>query len=154
MHPWTILSVFTLLFAAAAPGETPAQSATVGIGFAQAEEGTWWCRDAAAGEALACALAKCRAEANGQDCHATRWCAPAGWSGLMVAWLPEFHTTIVVCGSSSQSTVGATLKAICEASEEFTRCDLVSVIDPDGNAHEVSDTSWPGPATAPDTAPL
>lgn len=62
-----------------------AEAAPMGIGFAQAEEGTWWCREADAGMALGCALDKCRKESNGQDCVATRWCTPAGWSGLMVA---------------------------------------------------------------------
>lgn len=151
MHLSTILMVLVLLIGAAGQRAASAQSAAVGIGFAQAEEGTWWCRNAAPTDALACALDKCRKESNGQDCFATRWCAPAGWSGLMVAWLPEFHTTVILCGSSSQATVGAALKAICEATEEFTGCDLFTVIDPEGNAHEVSETSWPGPAAAPET---
>lgn len=129
-----------------------AETGPVGIGFAQAEEGTWWCRNADAGRALDCALDKCRKESNGQDCVATRWCTPAGWSGLMVAWLPEFHTTVILCGAGSQAAVGAGLKAICDATEEFTRCDLITVIDPDGNANEISDTSWPGPATSGESA--
>src|SRR5688572_14951052 len=121
MHPSTVLAILMLLVGAAAPQAACAQSAAVGMGFAQAEEGTWWCRNAMASDALSCALDKCRKESNGQDCFATRWCAPAGWSGLMVAWLPEFHTTVILCGGSSQATVGAALKAICEATEEFTR---------------------------------
>lgn len=129
-----------------------AEAAPTGIGFAQAEEGTWWCRETDAGKALGCALEKCRKESNGQDCVATRWCTPAGWSGLMVAWLPEFHTTVILCGAGSQATVGAGLKAICDSTEEFTRCDLTTVIDPDGNANEISDTSWPGPATGSEPA--
>ena len=49
-------------------------------------------------------------------------------------------------GSSSEAAVGAALQAMCSATEEFTRCDFASVIDPDGDAHDVTDTSWPGPA--------
>jgi hypothetical protein len=44
-----------------------AQSGPVGIGFAQAEEGTWWCRDGDPGKAFSCALDKCRVESGGQD---------------------------------------------------------------------------------------
>jgi hypothetical protein len=143
----------TLLASLAAPSPIArAQTVPVGIGFAQAEEGTWWCPDSSAAKALDCALDKCRTESNGQDCVATRWCTPAGWSGLMIAWLPEFHTTVILCGAGSQATVGAGLKAICDATEEFTRCDLIRVIDPDGNANEISDTSWPGPATGGEPA--
>ena len=67
---------------------------------------------------------------------------------MMVAWLPEFHTTAIVCGLGSEAAVGAALKALCDATGEYTRCDFFSVIDPDGNAREVSDVSWSGPATA------
>ncbi len=126
---------------AAAPGPT-------GIAFAQAEEGTWFCRDGDASRAFACALAKCKKESGGQDCVATRWCAPAGWSGMMVGWLPEFHATAIICGTSSAAAAGAALKALCEATEEYTRCDFFRTIDPDGNANDVSDVSWPGPATS------
>ena len=67
---------------------------------------------------------------------------------MMVGWLPEFHTTAIVCGAGSEAAVGAALKALCEATKEYTRCDFFSVIDPDGNARDISDVSWPGPATA------
>ena len=120
-----------------------------GIGFVQAEEGTWWCRDPDAAKAFACAEKQCAAGAAGQDCHRTRWCMPAGWAGLMIVWLPEFHSTQVVCGLPSQASVGAALKAICDSAEEYTRCDFIRVIDPDGADHDVSDMSWPGPAISP-----
>ncbi|MEI9900736.1 MAG: hypothetical protein WDN31_12135 [Hyphomicrobium sp.] len=118
-----------------------------GIAFAQAEEGTWFCRDGDARKAMACALAKCAKGTSRRDCVATRWCAPAGWSGTMVAWLPEFHATVIICGTGGETAVLAGLKALCDATDEYTRCDFLSVIDPDGNTREISDVSWPGPAT-------
>lgn len=119
----------------------------LGIGFAQAEEGTWWCPGTDSRKALDCAISKCKAAASGQDCHATRWCMPAGWSGLMVTWLPEFHSTHVLCGMPGQAAAGDALKAICDAGVDFSRCDVVLFVDPDGGEHEVSDMSWPGPMT-------
>lgn len=116
-----------------------------GIGFAQAEEGTFFCRDAVAAKAFACALDQCRKAAGGQDCVATRWCAPAGWSGTMVGWLPEFHNVQVVCGLGGEAPVRAALKAICENTPEYSRCDLLSIIDPDGRVTQVEDVAWPGP---------
>jgi hypothetical protein len=123
-----------------------AQPGLVGIGFAQAEEGTWWCRDETPAEALACAIDKCRAESAGQECHATRWCLPAGWSGLMTVWLPEFHSTTIVCGASGEASVIAALKALCDESPFVTRCTPFATIDPDGAERAIDDLDWPGPA--------
>ena len=89
------------LAAALAPSPAFAQSAPVGIGFAQAEEGTWWCRNEDPEKALDCAMDKCRKESGGPECHPTRWCLPSGWSGLMTVWLPEFHNTIAFTGSGT-----------------------------------------------------
>ena len=139
------------LLALAVPAS--AGQAPIGIAFVQAEEGTWWCRDADPAAAFACATTQCAREANGQDCHRTRWCMPAAWSGLMVVWLPEFHATTIVCGVPSQAAATAALRALCETSEEFTRCDVVRFIDPDGGEHAVTDLSWPGPATSGQSAP-
>jgi hypothetical protein len=111
-----------------------------GIGFAQAEEGTWWCRGSGANATIDCARQKCRAESGGQDCFATRWCYPAGWSGLMVVWLPEFHSTHVICGMPGEPAARAVLKTICEAAPEFSRCDTVRLIDPDGNEQELGES--------------
>ena len=118
-----------------------------GIAFAQSASATVWCRDANPPAAFACAVDKCRREAAGEACHPTRWCAPAGWSGAMVTWLPEFHATTVVCGASNEAAVLAALKALCDATPELTRCDPVAVIDPDGVETAQQDLSWPGPAT-------
>jgi hypothetical protein len=132
-----------------APVLAEAGSAPAGIAFAQSEAATAWCRDEEPAKAMDCALAKCGREAVGVTCYPTRWCAPAGWSGLMVAWLPEFHSTVIVCGASGQAAVLAALKGLCDASEELTRCDMVSVVDPNGIEVAKPGESWPGPATAP-----
>ena len=124
-----------------------------GIGFVQAEEGTWWCQAMEAGAALDCAHRKCMAEAGGQQCVATRWCFPAGWSALMVVWLPEFHSTQVLCGMPGKPAATAAMKAICDAGAEFTRCDLVLHIDPDGNQTDATGTTWPGPAASAAPSP-
>ncbi len=142
------LYALSVLAAFAIGVSLPARAAEgpLGIGFAQAEEGTWWCQAMAVGAALDCARQKCMAEGGGQECNATRWCFPAGWSALMVVWLPEFHSTQVLCGMPGQPAAAAAMKAICDAGAEFTQCDLVLYVDPDGNQTEVTDTSWPGPA--------
>jgi hypothetical protein len=144
------------VFAAGAIGlSLPVHAAEgpLGIGFVQAEEGTWWCQAIAAGTAFDCARRKCLAESGGQECHATRWCFPAGWSALMVVFLPEFHSTHVLCGMPGQDAAKAALKAICDAGVEFTQCDLVLTIDPDGSQDEVTGTSWPGPAASAAPSP-
>ena len=125
----------------------------VGIGFVQAEEGTWWCRAGSAAKAFDCAAEKCRAEANGQECHEMRWCGLAGWSALMVVWLPEFHSTTILCGAPSEPAVVEALKAICANDEVVTRCDLATIIDPDGKEKTVEDVSWPGPTATEQTDP-
>jgi hypothetical protein len=142
------LAACLALVVPASGGQAPA-----GIAFVQAEEGTWWCRDSDPAAAFACATRQCAREANGQDCNRTRWCMPAAWSGLMVVWLPEFHATTIVCGVPSQAAATAALQALCGASDEFTRCDVVRFIDPDGGDHEVTDLSWPGPAASGQAAP-
>mgnify|MGYP001160648437 CR=1 FL=1 len=124
-----------------------AAEAPLGVGFAQAEEGTWWCHGETVGATLECARKLCLADAGGQECVATRWCYPAGWSALMVVWLPEFHSTHVLCGQPGPDAARAALQAICEAGAEFSRCDLVRLIAPDGAETEVGDTTWPGGAS-------
>jgi hypothetical protein len=123
-----------------------AQSGPIGIAFAQAAEGTWWCQDGDPDEGFACALDKCRGESGGQECHPTRWCLPAGWSGLMTVWLPEFHNTVVLCGTSGEAAVIAGLQALCDNSPFITRCTPFAMIDPDGNERSIDDLDWPGPA--------
>ncbi|WP_421723895.1 hypothetical protein [Bauldia sp.] len=120
-----------------------AQSGLVGIGFAQAEEGTWWCQDSDAATALACAKEQCATESGGQACFTTRWCAPSGWSGLMIVWLPEFHATHVLCGQPGRDAVRDAFVAICLAAPEFSRCDITLMIDPDGAVIDVTETIDP-----------
>lgn len=130
-----------------------AQDGPVGIGFAQAEEGTWWCRGQDPAKAFACAMETCGKESGGQDCHPTRWCSPAGWSGLMTVWLPEFHATTPLCGVSGETALTAAFQALCAGSPDVTRCDLTMIIDPDGNERAIDGASWEGPAVADPEAP-
>jgi hypothetical protein len=143
------MKLLALAFAAALASSCPAlaqQPGLVGIGFAQAEEGTWWCRDQSHDKSLACALDQCREESRGQECHATRWCLPAAWSGLMTVWLPEFHNTIALCGTSGEAALIAALEALCNDSPFVTRCTPFLMIDPDGNERPIDGLDWPGPA--------
>jgi hypothetical protein len=142
----TIRLAAASLAVALAASPAVAQDNPPGIAFAQAEEGTFWCRDAKYEAAALCALRKCQAGANGQDCHFTRWCMPAGWTGMMIAWLPEFHTTQVVCGLPSRASAESVLKGICDTSEDFSQCDVIRFIDPEGAEEEVEGLGWPGPA--------
>lgn len=149
------MKVIVAALAAAAAALMPlspaaAQEGPSGIGFAQAEEGTWWCRDADPAKAFACARDKCATESGGQECFPTRWCFPAGWSALMVVWLPEFHSTHVVCGMPGRPAAIGALTAICQSAPEFTGCDLVVAIDPDGNEEELSQSIDPATRGAPE----
>ena len=136
-------AALALAVALAAPAV--ADGGPQGIGFAQAEEGTWWCQGDAAADALACAMAKCDAEAGGQDCHETAWCFPARWSGLMTVFLEDFHTTRVVCGAPSKSALTDTFRLWCAAHENADHCEFILSIDPDGSETEGGGETFPGP---------
>lgn len=148
------MKLSAIVFAVALVTSSPAlaQSGPVGIGFAQAAEGSWWCRNEDPGKGLACAMDKCQEEARGQECHPTRWCLPAGWSGLMTVWLPEFHNTIVLCGTSGEAALVAALEALCDDSPFVTRCTPFAMIDPDGNERSIEGLDWLGPAVRQDGA--
>ena len=117
-----------------------------GIGFAQAEEGTWLCRHDDPEEALSCARELCLEQASGQECWQTAWCFPANWSGLMTIWLADFHTTHVLCGAPSEASLTRALSAICAGDAGATSCDITMTIDPDGNERTVEGVSFVGPA--------
>jgi hypothetical protein len=137
------IAILLALGLAAAP--TSAQDPPLqGIGFAQAEEGAWLCRHEDPFEALACAREHCAEEAPGQPCTPTAWCHPAGWSGIMTVWLPDFHVTRVLCGMSSETGLTETLKTLCVSETDARSCDLVLVIDPNGNERPVEGVSFPG----------
>jgi hypothetical protein len=147
----TLFALLALLFAAPAwAQDRPPQ----GIGFAQAEEGTWLCRHEQPAEALSCARELCIEQASGQECWQTAWCFPANWAGLMVVWLGDFHTTQVLCGAPSEVSLNAALRALCAGDEGATSCELYKVIDPLGNERLVEGVSFPGPLApvAPDEA--
>lgn len=116
-----------------------------GIGFAQAEEGTWLCRHEDPTEALACASEHCAEQAPGQDCIPTAWCYPARWSGVMTIWLPDFHTTKALCGMDDEAALKDVLAVLCKSSKDATHCELTLIVDPDGN-ELVADVSFAGGA--------
>lgn len=141
-----ILPLLALLLLAS---PVTAWSSPAGIGFVQAEEGTWSCRSAEPADAFNCARKKCVAAGNGQDCHATRWCYPAGWSGVMVVWLSEFHSTVPLCGAPTGDSAKEALKMLCAGFDDGHRCDLIRMIDPDGKEQEIEDVVWPGRVLVP-----
>ena len=143
-----LLTALLLFAAAASPGL--AQDAPLGIGFAQAEEGTWLCRDESPEEALACARELCVEQASGQQCWPTAWCYPANWSGVMTVWLEGFHTNAVLCGMPSEESLQAALAAVCAGDSQATHCDLTLTVDPIGNEREIDATRFPGGGAAPD----
>ncbi|MDH3740353.1 MAG: hypothetical protein OER56_02040 [Hyphomicrobiales bacterium] len=116
-----------------------------GIGFAQAEEGTWYCRGDNPVATLNCAREKCRAESGGQECLRTKWCFPAGWSGLMTVNLSDFHTTEIVCGAPSEPAVRAALKSFCAGNEFAVSCSISLLIDPEGKDLPQPGKNFPGP---------
>jgi hypothetical protein len=145
-----IVSASALAFPLLAPLPSLAQDRPPqGIGFAQAEEGAWLCRHEDPVEALACAQELCAEQSPGQQCVATAWCHPAGWSGVMTIWLPDFHATHALCGAPSEAALEQALAALCAGSESATNCDLWLVVDPDGNERRGEGVSFPGGAAAP-----
>lgn len=142
----TISALLLSLLAGPAFAQDPTPQ---GIGFVQAEEGTWFCRHEDLDEALSCAREHCAEQAPGQECWATNWCFPANWSGTMTVWLPDFHTTQVLCGAPTEKALTAALAALCAGDENATNCDVGLIVDPAGNERAVEGVSFPGPAAPP-----
>ena len=140
-----VLIVLLALLATPAFAQDPPRPPQ-GIGFAQAEEGTWLCRHDSPEEALSCARELCIEQASGQECWQTAWCYPANWSGLMTIWLADFHTTHVLCGAPSEASLTQALAAICAGDAAATSCDVTLVIDPEGNETTPEGVSFAGPA--------
>ena len=120
-----------------------------GIGFAQAEEGTWLCRHEDPFEALSCAQEFCAEQSGGQECVPTTWCYPARWSGLMTVWLEDFHTTEVLCGISSEAALRQAMEALCAANEFALTCDLFLTVDPRGLERQIEGVTFAGGAGPP-----
>jgi hypothetical protein len=141
----TVLAAFTALtLATSALAQEPTLQ---GIGFAQAEEGTWHCLHHEPGEALACAREHCLEQAPDQECAPTAWCYPARWSGTMTLWLSEFHTTQVLCGMPDEATLQEVLAGLCWFNKDATSCDLTLIVDPDGKEQVVEGITFPGGAS-------
>ena len=99
-----------------------------GIGFAQAEEGTWYCWGDNPVATLNWARRKCRTGAEGQKCFRTKWCYGPGWSGLMTVFLSEFHSTEIICGAPSETALRSGLKAFCAGNEIAQSCSIFLLI--------------------------
>ncbi len=129
-----------LVAAAFALAGTPvlAQGGPQGIGYAQAEEGTWFCRAGDPVTALNCARDQCRAQAGGQDCYRTAWCFPAGWAGVVTVWTADFHSNRPLCGAPSLPALLDAMRALCSEAPEATACDAGLVTDPAGAAVELA----------------
>jgi len=132
-----IAALALLLSAFVFPQTAAAQDGPAGIGFAQAEEGTWWCRGDNTVATLDCARAACVEEAGGQQCYRTAWCYPARWSGLMTVWLGESHATQIICGAPSRDALELALEAFCIGNIYAASCDMFLTIDPAGLEKEV-----------------
>jgi len=140
-----VLAAFTALtLVSTAPAQ---ESALQWIGFAQAEEDTWYCLHHEPGEALACAREHCLAQAPEQECSQTAWCYPARWSGTMTLWLSNFHTTQVLCGMPDEATLQEVLAGLCWFNKDATSCDLMLIIDPDGKEQVLEGMTFPGGAS-------
>ena len=112
-------------------------SSLKGIAFSQAEEGTWYCLGEKAETALNCAVKKCKAKAGGQECVKSRWCANAGWSGLMTVFLSGFHTTEILCGAPSEQALRSALDLFCAGNKYATKCSIFLTVDPTGKEHQI-----------------
>ena len=138
-----LISIFCLLLIFSLPINLYAAD---GIGFSQAEEGTWFCLGDNPVTTLNCARDKCRREAQGQDCYRTKWCFGNGWSGLMSVFLSDFHTTQILCGAPSKEALFAALKEYCKGNNLATSCSIFLTIDPSGREQEVQEDEIEGPA--------
>jgi hypothetical protein len=134
------LTLLALVFAPIILLSAPvrAQDGPQGIGFAQAEEGTWICRAGDPVTALNCARDLCRAGAGGQDCYRTAWCFPSGWSGVLTVWLSDFHANRPICGASTLPALLDVMLALCNEAEGATACDVGMVFDPVGTEIDVA----------------
>jgi len=144
----TCAAALVALACPAGAQDTPA----VGIGLSVSEQGTWLCRHEDPVEALACARELCAEQSPGLECAPSAWCRPADWSGVISIFDPEKQRTRVLCGAPSEKALGEALAAFCAADQAATTCDLVRVVDPDGNERPVTGVIFAGGA-APGSAP-
>ncbi len=142
---WTGFAALAGLALVQPLGPTSAQDGPAGIGFAQAEEGTWSCYGSDPVTALNCARDLCRAEAGGQDCYRTAWCFPAGWAGVITIWTSDFHSNRPICGAPSLDALTGAMEAFCDNAPEATACDIGMVFDPDGVEVDAADHWIPDP---------
>lgn len=147
-----VIATLALLWVVALATPAAAQDGPQGIGFAQAEEGTWSCRGGNPVTAMDCARSLCNAEGGGQECFRTAWCYPSGWAGMVTVMLPEFHSTYPVCGAPSMEGLIAMMEALCNNAPYAQSCYIVGVTDQFGVGYPEAEreiTPTPGTATVP-----
>jgi hypothetical protein len=149
---WLGAILLPFLVLAAASSAQPALAQPVGIGFAQAEEGTWSCRAGDPVTALNCARDLCQAEGGGQACFRTTWCFPAGWAGVLTVWTADHHANHPICGMPSLEALLGAMRVFCDNAPDATACDVGMVTHPFGMRVEVAEHWDVGAGTACDAA--
>jgi hypothetical protein len=114
-----------------------AQEGAPGIAFVQAPEmSQGMAMGATPAEGFAAATAQCvEGGALPEDCIATNWCQPAGWSvDLFVQHVEGLHWHEVVCGLPEEGVALSVAAALCDLGDRpwLAACDLVQVYDPGG----------------------
>ena len=127
----------SLAAATAAPGSADAASQR-GIAVVTEPDGrTFTCFHDNAIGGFDCARAQCEA-AGAAPCMRTRWCFPAGWSGLMRLEIDRLSVDLaLLCGAPSAEALDAMLAALCEADGRAKSCVLMLVWDPEGREFHI-----------------
>lgn len=121
-----------------------AQDWPMGIAFVQApEQASGMAMGRTAQEAFAAATAQCvKAGALAEDCIATNWCQPAGWSiDVFVMHQEGFHWHEVVCGLPSRALAERVADELCAPAmrDWLIECQLVQLYDETGEPHLSAD---------------
>lgn len=129
MKPYlhTMIGLFPLLLASAALADQQ------GVAFVTApEQAHTHCFADNADKAFECARKKCRKD-GGQECLRTRWCYPAGWSGVMSINLSiGFHFPTELCGMPNRKSLIAAFETMCRNWENADQCNVGLIFSPDG----------------------
>jgi hypothetical protein len=152
------LALSLVAAAAAAPPVSMAAGPPRGIAVVTEPDGrTFTCFHENAIGGFECARAACEA-AGAAPCMRTRWCFPAGWSGLMRLEIDRLSVDqAFLCGVPSAEALDAMLAALCEADGRAKSCILMLVWAPDGREfHIEAGETMPGsapPAAGEDAPP-
>ncbi len=112
---------------------SPALAGQQGVAFVTApEQAHTHCFADNADNAFKCAREKCH-KAGGQECLRTRWCYPAGWSGIMSINLSiGFHFPTELCGMPNREALVAAFETMCRNWENANQCNVGLIFSPDG----------------------